>query len=754
MWNLRPQPVLACLLLGPLAGLAWSKGEMLPSIMVCSFSLSLLGMAGAGVLAQSLIDGVGVLPAVPVRRSQPGVFQLLWFGQLALFALALALTPFAALLADRTGWHVPLKLSLPLALFGLAYIAQRKRRLDAGLVRCLPGVSIVLAALVGLGLFRGVALHSFHAGALGHDTQQHLYWTEHIFDYGYLPFAARGTDLLEEYPRFLHLLTACWSALGFAPTTGPYLKLMPLLQLALTAGFTAELLLSPQAAAARSKSVTFAGVFVGGFLAWHLTRGSGRGIMPLANLSGLPRFSAAWALFGLPMLVLAHRVGTLRNGVPWLLAGIPVYGAIAAGINPALAVLYVAFTLPFSALLFAFTGMDMGSCARACGWRKPLLAGCVATALLLVANTFVVNALVAVPMVNRTLAWVGIRTSSAALDRGHWISEPKQAVFCDTDLVACVATRLRGSLQASIEQLFEELSFGTLPTIPESKYSIWYWLVFATPWVVIAFTILRRTQRPAIEKPALRLLGAIGAATALSSVSVVCFQFLLLSVASVGALWSLLAGYYALHPRWLGSSLQVMLALSSWLFMPVFVLRPRIAALSIASVALLLFVTLSSLHPRKLAKHPFNQKGARIDWRELRAISALNRFVPEHEAVLIPARYHTLNEREHILTANTPLGLIASHLDTGLLFAFSLGTGADYGWADLAETFCGPSAEARSMLLRHARVRWVLLRDKRASSRRHFDNFRWSCGIAMSDLQAEFPPAWRRGDLALYRISP
>jgi len=95
--------------------------------------------------------------------------------------------------------------------------------------------------------------------------------------------------------------------------------------------------------------------------------------------------------------------------------------------------------------------------------------------------------------------------------------------------------------------------------------------------------------------------------------------------------------------------------------------------------------------------------------------------------------------------------MIVPHLTTRMLFGIYLGSSKDYGWRDFSERLCGPPVE-RTKLLKEAGVRWVLVRDKRPTSRSTYDAFR-ICDVTMQDLPAKFPAAWSERDLALYEIA-
>lgn len=410
--------------------------------MAGAFTLAFVLMALAGRIAQDILDG----PAPAAADAQkPGLFQLLWLGQYTVFAASLIITPATALLTDCSGWHIPLRFSLAPLVVGLAYLMWRKRRASPLGAQPLDPSSFALAGLVAIAFYRGLSLHAFHAGALGHDTQQHIYWAQHIADFGFLPITARGTDLLDAYPKFFHLLAAGWSALGMAGTVGPFVKMMPFLQVTLACGFGCELLLkarrSPQAA-----DGWLAAVALGAFLCWHLTFGDGQEIYAVRDLSGTARFGAGWLLFGPPLLVLAHGVGTFRDLRGWLIGLLPVFGVVAFGVNPVLFVFYASCSLPFAATLLAC--QSTRGLSRKVPWLRALGMGSLAASLCLLASPLVLQLLSAIRPVSDALGWFGVRTTAAGLTAESWSGMTNP--LCSNEWLQCARELGEGALADTV----------------------------------------------------------------------------------------------------------------------------------------------------------------------------------------------------------------------------------------------------------------------------------------------------------------
>lgn len=736
------------LLPAALMGLLWGKGAIVPTLSWASTIVSFVLVGLAGSLVQVLL-GAGPSPDSP----RPGIFQRLFLGQYLLFVLAFAIALPAAVFANLTGLHIPLRFSLPVALLGLTYLARRKRPevFDAPFVQTCPTYSLLLTGMVGFGFYRALALHTLHAGALGHDTVQHIYWTQHILDFGYLPLTSRGTNLIEEYPRYFHLLAAGWTSAGLFGPVGPHVKMMPFLQASLACGFFCELLLAGKPGQ-KDKLWTLAPLLLGAFVSWHLTRGDGQEVYRIHDLSGTPRTSAGWLLFGFPLLAFADRIGTVSDMRARLVFLAPVFVCIALGINPSTTLFVVSFTLPFTGIFYLVNWDKPGPSLRVTALRAAQ--GLLVGAAFVIANPLVLEKLAKLSPTTNVLRWLGVRTQVRGLSVEAFDARPgPPPALCESSGLSCGADLVKTSIDGGLTSYWDSISEGTLPGIVTGSHTLWYYAVFGSAFLALVLvSVFGPAPRPSNPRSARAFLGFL-VACLLTPLFLMTGNALLGRFAPLNDLWNLLYVYYRPHAVYLSVWLQCALTTLPWILVPVIALSPRrfalVAGLGAASLAL----SLSLFTVKRLRKHRHAGKEWSFGWDELRAIDRLNAFVPEGDTVLIPAWHWHTDSSENVLSADGPEGIIVPHLTTGILFGVRLGTGKDYGWRDLTQRLCGTS-EARRDLLREANVRWVLLRSKTPLARDTYETTRWVCGLRFADLNAEYPAAWSEGDLALFRIRP
>jgi hypothetical protein len=732
---------------GVFAGYVWGKGHVVPTLDLLSFCVAFVVVGFLGAVLHGFLRDAASSAEAP----RPGVFHLLWLGQYALFALALAAALLGASVTALTRRHLPLRISLPLVMVAALLVIRRSKGPLLPRLPRIPFASWLLAAGVCFGFFRTLALHSFHAGALGHDTLQHLYWINTVDDFGYLTLTARGTDLLENYPKAFHLMVAAWRSAGVFGLSGPYMKVMPFLQAALACGFVCELWLAFKPRIARA-APWIGGLLLGIFVSWHLTLGDGQEVYRVVDLSGTPRTSAGWLLFGPPLLVLGQRAGTLPDMRGWLIGTLPLVLAIALAINPVTVAYYLTFSLPFALVLYVFTRTAVENPLPS--WRRCFAASGLLAVPLLVTNSTLVTALAKTPVVTTLLHVASVRTVTRGIPT-YVFSEPSKppAALCASYDISCAADLSQATLLGGIKAYWAALSSGTLPGIYPGTSSVWYFVVFAVPVIVLALSARRAEFYPSVSVPASKAFIAALLACLLVPLGMMIVNALMLRVEAQSDLLMLLSTYYKPHHVYLSSWLQCLLATASWSLLPAMRLHPRwFWATSLLASGLLVY-HLSTFAPPALTNHRHAQDAWNIDWPELRAIKHLNEFVPREEAILIPS-WHWQAGRENLLSTDGPEGPIVPHLTGRFLFGMMLGIGRDYSWADLAHTFCGPSVEARRKLLRKNNVRWVLLRGERVRSREFFNEYNWVCGIKLRELGTEYPPAWSERDLALYRIQP
>lgn len=725
-----------------LLGLLWNANEPLCLIMWASWTVAVLLVFLAGALAHRMFDALGGTPTSDSQRTVPGIIQTVWVGQWALFTLVLIATPVAALFSGLTGWHIPLYWWLPIAVLSLAW--RYRKRLPTG-QRLFPapsGYSVQLASLLLLVSYRAVSFHAPHAGALGHDTLQHLYWIQHIADFGFLPITSRHTEVIEHYPRLFHLMAACWSAAGASPITALFMKLMPFIQTGLACGLFAELVLRLRPRQQESAAIDPVALLAGVILVSHLTIGDGQEIYRISDLSGTPRDSSPAVLMFLPLAVIGYRAGAFGDLRPWLVGLVPTLAVLALGFSPALLVVYFVFSLPMAAALYLATWQRGDACIP---WLKAIAGGALATVVCALNNSFVVGKLLGRPLVGRLYGALGVHLKTNP-DPAHIVSGSSQV--CASDAGSCAYEVLDGAVHAgwgAVNTLVEQLS------LPGQLFGPWYRLLALVPLVILAWAASRGTLTFAPSPRAIRLalgglLGTVAYAFCFTASSSSLHR-----LAVLGPDWWLLWQYATFAQLFFGPCFGWVTGMWTWLLPPVTTVGARTGRLlEVSAFAASLAVLCSFTLQGQLTTHRHIAHGAKIDLDEWLAIRRLDAFIPEQDVVLISASHWFPNNHEHLLTTDHAAGMVVPLLTKRTLFGVRLGFSIEYEWPEL-DAFC-ESPKYRAELVRKVNARWFLARGIGSATRDFFDSYALDCGIPLSSI-AKFPPAFRDRDLALYELA-
>src|SRR5258708_635980 len=285
-------------------------------------------------------------------------FTAVYLGQLAALAAASVATAAGAASAHLLGVAPPCTfLVVAASLFLLFRELRARRALPAPARQCdlLTPFGIACVAVV-------VAIYSRHLSALGLDTHEHTAWVEQILQLGYVPLTEPGTNIVADYPRTFHLLTALWTAAGLGLPAGPFVKMMPFLQNALPMLAVGELLeeaavrRSGEGTRPRCQVVLGLGFFVYSFLLVPLA-------YPVRDLSGTPRYASAAILLAPVVLLLFGAVYRAPRATAVAWAVTPLLGAWALTLNPIVPLMLVTVTLPVSVVLYTvlkppLTGVD------------------------------------------------------------------------------------------------------------------------------------------------------------------------------------------------------------------------------------------------------------------------------------------------------------------------------------------------------------------------------------------------------------
>jgi hypothetical protein len=303
----------------------------------------------ASFLVMAFFGHVGMLAFSLDKRLMGAAFFLkCCIGQIVLLLFWMVVSPLVFLYKVKLG----LPLSLPILVLGLVAIAIFYIRSGSLFTKSLRYDDPILATLMFFAMvcfFKLASYYSYNVGALGLDTHQHIYYASDLYDAAYLKLAARGTEWLDQYSKGLHALVALWAVPGFGSYIGPAVKVMPALQALLIAFAFVEvcyLWLQKQDFASSLRWVWISLVLL--LLYYEIFYGS-KLIYPIADLNSTGRTSSAVVML-LPGLIgfsgtifPSRRMVTLN----WLM--LPLCGALAVKINPALSIAFIGF----SSLLWA-----------------------------------------------------------------------------------------------------------------------------------------------------------------------------------------------------------------------------------------------------------------------------------------------------------------------------------------------------------------------------------------------------------------
>lgn len=232
---------------------------------------------------------------------------------------------------------------------------------------------LLLALLAALVLLKAATHYSLRAGALGLDTHQHIAFALDIFNAGYPKLTAGHTDWLEKYPKQLHVFAALWAWPGLGAHIGPFVKIQPVLQATLAVfAFVELVLLWMRTRLVSAPAQVLWSVLLAPILGYAILRGT-MFLYPVDDLNSTGRLAAFSTLLFPALCAMLAWLAPAHSPRPWLLAwlGMPLAGAMAAKLNPSLAIAFVSFSAPAWFLLVA-----------PLWWRAPRLRGKVTVPLL------------------------------------------------------------------------------------------------------------------------------------------------------------------------------------------------------------------------------------------------------------------------------------------------------------------------------------------------------------------------------------
>jgi len=723
--------------------------------------LVLLGISMAGM---GWLGGMSArLLRLEVLIASPALFTRILLGQVALVVMWLLLSPLTLLWSRGLG----LSHGLPLVIMGLmaGTLWWRRGQLSTWkhAASHVDGAWLLIALLATMVLLKAGTHYSLRAGALGLDTHQHIAFALDQFTAGYPKLSAGHTLWLEKYPKMLHVLAALWAWPGFGLHIGPFLKIQPVLQATLAIFAIAEVVLlwirQRQVSVPMSRAWAVMVVVV---LGYCILRGTSF-LYPVDDLNSTGRLAAISTLLFPVLCAMLCWLEPAKSGRPWVLAwlSLPLAGAMAAKLNPSLAIAFVSFAVPAWMLLMLPLWFRVDGLRGKLGLPLlGLLAGGVPGVLLLVTDPYYLQLLAeASPVVRRFVEQtLGLRLLVAPVELGRSSAE--------------VVERL-------VQVLPWELWYGPQPSmggqyLPDSQQVVAHTLLPLTRPLAV-FTFLVGMAMMTIAPASIRSRRAFGllviAQFALAVAVAVALRVSNITTLTLGhdtLEASLLSTYtqryiglltmYAVFLQWILMLAILVMAVDAglqWRMPRVLqgrttdlVSRCAMAVAALAVVASFISIDIKGVTPADQGwTFPINES-------DVRAFQAAERALPDDAVVLAPAYAIVLNGREDWVLPSmyvTPY-LPFAHRD--YLFNVRLGSGYGFFAKDLRSMFCRSQVQQTREILRRAGVthllvhRWEGQGDERALDGQY-------CLTGYRQLGAAGKPVATGPDgLVFYRLDP
>lgn len=626
-----------------------------------------------------------------------------------------------------------------------------------------------LTAIIIFGIIAKVAsFYSISAGALGSDTHQHIYWTNHIVDLGYLPLVARGTGIVELYAKGLHVLTAIWASLGFQQMTGSFLKMMPFIQNILPLAIVIEVLTQRKRSFSVKNLILAIGVAI---LVTNLTFNGLRLYYPNLDLNSTGRLSGAFVTV-LP-IVLAFASLFASNGrmrfVFLVCFLFPVFGAFSVAINPSLIVAYLLFTCPITLILVVSQFPSLAGRRLMIGLLFVL--GSMVSVAIVLQDPYLlsfVNKVEKGRIVEDALDSIDIKTDEEATASGlkadveFQIQETAQSDVCQDRV--CYFRRLRGAFEATpwkdMRALVKIGAFSSNSFVSEWWRRYYYPILWGLFSIFALVMVLRRFKEKRIDVDGIKIAFLLGLIFGFLLLHQLAATYLRATIANDNISFVLLQQYATSYVSFLSLPLAAMVlvavCIGSWnLVVPVkdsFKQFNWIQPWGVGfCLGALLAVAVWKERPAEL--DPMKGFWNPVTRREIHGFRNLERNIPLSDKIIVPAQYVQMGN-EHWLF---PEGETTKYLPFGrntYVFNLRLGEGYRYDWRDFRNKFCNPDSSVRKKFIGQENLKWLLIAGADVASETFF-NRSSICQISIKDFGAVFPPVFvKSGKIAYFRIDP
>lgn len=708
----------------------------------------------ASFLMMAFFGHMGMLAFSLDRRLIENAFFLkCCIGQIVLLLLWLIVSPLVFVYKVKLG----LSLDLPVLVAGIAAIALFYKRSGSsfvGSLKCHDPILTVLLFFAMVCLFKIASYYSYNVGALGLDTHQHIYYASDLYDAAYLKLTARGTHWLDQYSKGLHALVALWATPGFGAYLGPAVKIMPALQtLLITFAFVeiSYLWLQKQSLVAPLRWIWLSLVLL---LCCYATFYGSKLIYPIDDLNSTGRTSSAVVMLLPGIIGFAATIAPSRRMVifNWLM--LPLCGALAVKINPALSVSYIGFA-SFLWLFLAIYGLRKNVIHAFYG----LASGALFGAMLVFTDPYYLGMLASkVGVVRELLSQVGVailaHTDGVVVVRNHLLSQLWLSAVQDLKSLAD-----QGLVASAYPDSAMLLNPGGAAAIRDVA------LCVLCAWFLLLCIVSGRKKELFLQRCSILTLQLGLFAGCFVSVLVAKMTTSIFGVATreTSLLASYAQSYISLLTMFLMSILGVlaitMVIDSAGLLANERVSRWKVARTPIATVIVcLVLMGYAVVLRRAVPGHlPSEFKAGwwnPVKGREIREFWRVEDMVPSDGLILAESVPAKLNKDEGWILPVGGAGTAYLPFAKGkYVFNVELGSGYKFTYDDAYNNFCTGSASAARKFLRENNIKYLFSPGSEALDRDAFLS-KMYCQVSYRDMGIEYPAAFvGKYGISFFRIS-
>jgi hypothetical protein len=702
--------LVACALIG---GWHWKTINFALSLIAAILGLYIMGTAIANLLPRMF----------PKFLLQQGLAFRLLMGQWSLVTLIKLFSPLILMIRPWFEFEFFAFISCWMLVGGILLIARLKSNKQSLValadIQEARGFIFFGIIIFGVGLIYGQDL-----APLGLDTHTHITYTQQILEAGYLPLEARTTPIIDNYVKSAHALAAIWAGLGLYAFSGPYFKIMPLIQFSLIVIFLAETLFG----VIREKAQASAGWnFLLGGLALPLIFLFGivatQAAYPILDLNGTPRIIAL-SLVMFPLILVW--VGLLNDNPNLILTSLfltPWLAGLAFTCNPVVVVALFTFVWPavLLGLMFQYFTGQRGKLHPIDVWD--CIIPCVLGLIVGLYDPFVINKILSVfpeagafiqaqfGLMSHSMAVAqGLINKDAIVDISNTTNYACQGLNCLMDAIVSTLPEIPSFTWDSLEKNFPPI----VDTMSARQQIRWNPIVITVSSLVFARLILEKRFQGRFNKVTLTFLMVIINVYVGILLQKTIGRVLIATIGSL-SLEGRLFGHYTWHyPAMLMGSFVTIILLWGILVWGIPLTRGPIRLFSAGASSKLILALGWALYLGTIfrisnyriplpdnawAIGPVLEKDVREFWNA-------EAKVPTNERIVVPAFYMFIDRQHWILPINSVSGFLP-YSRRKLVFNVYIGDSLFWNWHHLDE-LCTSEARAKRFL-ETQRISWFMI---------------------------------------------